>query len=102
MQQTQTLVCDDELERKSYILEFDPAGTEVVVKESADEFVCEAGMDIYCTTSTGTFEDRISTWFFSWIRTALTDEPTTLEVNKTDLSYTGEFSGAPWQGQCQQ
>ena len=101
LQPAETLVCYDELDRKSYILEFDPAGQKVTVKESADEFACKPGMDVYCTISTGEFKERAGSWEFSWIRTALNDEPTRLDVHKTDLDYVGEYAGALWQGQCE-
>lgn len=97
----ETLVCYDELDRKSTILTFNLATERVTVEESGDAFACAPGFEMYCTTSTGTVEETPALLRFSWVR-ELSGERSIYEVNKENLTYTAEYAGAVWASRCEE
>ena len=96
----QKLTCYDEIGRKSTIIEYDLAKPDAIIKESGDEFLCEPGMDIYCTTTAGKLEVSSSSLIVTWTR-ELSGEESVYDINREDLNYMGEFAGALWQGRCE-
>lgn len=95
-----TLVCYDELDRKSTILSLDADTNRVVVEESGDAFACAPGFEKYCTTSEGEVVETDSALRVSWVR-ELSGERSVYEVNKDDLAYTAEYAGAVWASRCE-
>ncbi|MEQ8289694.1 MAG: hypothetical protein RIB78_08205 [Gammaproteobacteria bacterium] len=95
-----TLVCYDELDRKSTILTFAADSNRVMVEESGDAFACAPDFEMYCTTSAGEVVDTGNAWRVSWVR-ELSGERSVYEINKENLAYTAEYAGAVWASRCE-